>query len=76
MKTIEQLLELTKNPHYTLRREEQEVLDAFLSQKQESDSDTPQEKTSNESSKKTRAIVRNVVKKTDTYPPVLDESDS
>lgn len=31
MKTIEQLLQLTKNPYYVLSKEEQALLDDFLS---------------------------------------------
>ena len=69
MKTIDQLLQLSKNPFYKFTRDEQAVLDDFLSKKQESESKTSQKKSSTESSKKTRAIVRNVVKKADTYPP-------
>lgn len=69
MKTIQQLLELSKNPFYKFTDSEQAVLDDFLSQKQASDSETSQQESSTESSQKTRAIVRNVVKKADTYPP-------
>lgn len=69
MKTIQQLLDLSKNPFYRFTDAEQAVLDDFLSQKQESDSKKSQKESSTESSQKTRAIVRNVVKKADTYPP-------
>ena len=69
MKTIQQLLELHKNPYYKLTAIEQEVLDDFLSKKQGSDSRRSQTTRSSESLKKTRAIVRNIVKKADTYPP-------
>lgn len=69
MKTIQQLLDLSKNPFYKFTDAEQAVLDDFLSQKQELDSKESQKKSSTESSQKTRAIVRNVVKKADTYPP-------
>lgn len=74
MKTIDQLLQLSRNPFYKFTRDEQAVLDDFLSKKQESESKTSQKKSSTGSSKKTRAIVRNVVKKADTYPPEADES--
>ena len=46
MKTIEQLLFLSKNPYYKLRPEEQEVLDDFLLKKQEEDSQKSQKKSS------------------------------
>ena len=69
MKTIQQLLDLSKNPFYKFTDAEQAVLDDFLSQKQESDSKKSQKESSTESLQKTRAIVRNVVKKADTYPP-------
>jgi len=69
MKTIEQLLKLSQNPFYKFTQTEQEVLDDFLSKNQDSDSPKSQKDSSTESSLKTRAIVRNVVKKTDTYPP-------
>lgn len=68
------MLELAKNPFYKLTADEQAVLDSFLSQRSESDSGKSQKKNSNESPKKTRAIVRNVVRKTPTYPPEADES--
>lgn len=69
MKTIEQLLKLSRNPYYKFTQTEREVLDDFLSKNQDSGSQTSQETNSTESSKPTRAIVRNVVKKSDTYPP-------
>lgn len=75
MKTIEQLLELSKNPYYTFTPQEKEVLDNFLSKKQEEGLKKSQKKSSNESSRKTRATVRNIVKKADTYPPEVDESE-
>lgn len=68
MKTIEQLLKLSRNPYYKFTQTEQEVLDDFLSKNQDSDSQKSQKTNSTELSPKTRAIVRNVVKKTDTYP--------
>ena len=69
MKTIAQLLELSKNPYYTFKPEEQAVLDDFLSQKQEKLLQKSAKTPSTKSSKKTRVTVRNVVKKVDTYAP-------
>lgn len=74
MKTIAQLLELAKNPHYKMTQVEKEVLDDFLSQKRGQELTPSPKRSSTKSSKKTRAIVRNVVKKTDTYPPEATES--
>ena len=70
MKTIEQLLKLSQNKFYKFLPEEQEVLDDFLSKKQEKDSENSPEKNSEESSKKTPVTVRNVVEKTDTGLPI------
>lgn len=69
MKTIQQLLELSKNPHYHFMPDEKRVLDDFLSKKQAKRSKRSQEKNSEESSEKTPVTVRNVVEKTDTYAP-------
>lgn len=74
MKTIQQLLQLSKNPYYKFTRDEQAVLDDFLLNSREPESEKSPKKSSKGSSKKTRAIVRNVVKKTDTYPPEVAES--
>ena len=74
MKTIDQLLELAKNPYYKFTQTEQEVLDDFLSKKQEKDSKTSHETSSKKLSDKTPVIVKNIVKKADTYPPVAQES--
>lgn len=74
MKTIEQLLALSKNPYYTLLPAEQEVLDNFLLKKQEEDSQKSQKKSSKKSSKSTPVTVRNIVPKVNTYPPVAAES--
>lgn len=63
MKTIAQLLQLSKNPYYTFTDEEKEVLDAFLlTQREQLDR---QGKHSSDSSKNTPAIVisRNIVPK-------------
>lgn len=72
MKTIQQLLELAKNPYYKLMPDEQQVLDAFLAKKRASRSKISQEESSNDSLKRTRVTVRNVVKKMDTYLPEVD----
>lgn len=74
MKTIEQLLKLSENPFYKFTDTEKEVLEDFLSKKQEEDSKNSPKKNFKESSQITRAIVRNVVKKADTYPPEAHES--
>lgn len=63
MKTIEQLLELSKNPYYKFTPSEQAVLDDFLLKQRESHSTDSAKKNSNESDKKTRVTVHNVVPK-------------
>lgn len=68
MKTIEQLLELSKNPYYNFTKEEREVLDSFLSEQLDTDLQKLEKIYSTKSSDKTRVTVRNVVKKTNTYP--------
>lgn len=74
MKTIEQLLELAKNPYYKFTSDEQAVLDDFLEKKRAKDSQKSQEQSSNESSEKTPVIVRNIVPKVNTYPPEAPEN--
>jgi hypothetical protein len=69
MKTIQQLLELSKNPHYKFMPDEQRVLDDFLAKRRDSRSKKSQEENSNESSQKTPVTVKNVVEKVDTYAP-------
>ncbi len=79
MKTIEQLLVLSKNPHYKLMPDEQQVLNDFLAKKQASRSKKSRKKTSKKSSGKMNVVVRNVVEKVDTYAPderTVAESDS
>lgn len=76
MKSIEQLLFLSRNPYYPMTNDEKAVLDDFLSKKQEKTPKKSQKKSTDESSKKTNVIVRNVVQKADTYPPEDTESDS
>lgn len=74
MKTIAEILELTKNPYYTLTRDEQAVLDDFLAKKQARDSSTPQNPNSQNSEESTPVIVRNIVQKAPTYPPEAPEN--
>lgn len=76
MKTIEQLLELTKNPYYTFTQDEKQVLDDFLFKKQAKASKVSAEKSSTELSTKTNVRVRNIVEKADTGVPEATESVS
>lgn len=76
MKTIAQLLELSKNPFYKFTPLEREVLDDFLLQRLDIVSPKSQKKSLKKSSKKTRAIVRNIVKRVDTGPMEAHESSS
>lgn len=69
MKTIKQLLTLSKNPHYTLTQEEQLVLDNFLLRKQATRLKKSRKKFSTKSSDKTHVTVRNIVEMVDTYAP-------
>ena len=69
MKTIEQLLFLSKNPYYKLTEDEKRVLEDFLSKKQESESKSSRKKSSKQLEKPTNVRVRNIVEKADTYPP-------
>jgi len=69
MKTIQQLLELSKNPYYRFMPDEQRMLDAFLAKKRGKHSPQSPDTSSNESSEKTRVTVRNIVTKVDTYAP-------
>jgi len=71
MKTIEQILELTKNPYYKFTPEEEVVLNDFLLRQQATDSTTSQKTDSGKLSQRTRVTVRNVVKKT---IPEVEES--
>lgn len=64
MKTIEQLLELSKNPYYTFTNDEKAVLDDFLLKKQEKELKKSQKKNSKSSGKSTPVRVRNIVTKT------------
>jgi len=76
MKTIEQLLQLSKNPFYKFSPEEEQVLNDFLFKKQGSDSSDSQKKSSPKSDEGTLVTatdtvkVKNVVEKT--IPQVED----
>lgn len=74
MKTIEQLLFLSKNPYYKFTDEERAVLDDFLLKNQESDSKSSQKKNSKSSTRNTNVRVRNIVDKTIDYPPTVNNS--
>lgn len=69
MKTIEQLLELSRNPYYVFTDDERMVLNDFLLGQPVKESKSSQKTSSTKLSKKTNVIVRNIVKKTETYPP-------
>lgn len=70
MKTIEQLLELSKNPYYQFTDAERVVLDDFLANEREKDSQKSQKPNSPRSGKNTPVRVRNIVDKT--IPGVTD----
>ena len=70
MKSIEQLLELSKNPYYKFTNDEKVVLDDFLLKKQEKALKSKQKKNSKSSEKNTPVRVRNIVEKT--IPDVKD----
>lgn len=71
MKTVEQLLALSKNPYYKFTNDEKAVLDDFLSQRREKASKNNQKKNSPNSESNTPVRVRNVVDKTiDDVPTV------
>lgn len=76
MKTIQQLLHLSKNPFYKFSPEEKAVMDDFLLGPVDSPTTTSQKKRSKKSSQQTRVAVRNIVKKVDTYTPEAHESSS
>lgn len=64
MKTVEQLLSLSKNPFYKFTDDEMAVLDDFLSKKRAKDLENNQKKNSQPSESSTPVIVRNIVRKT------------
>ena len=72
MKTIEQLLFLSKNPYYKLTNDEKAVLDDFLLGRQEKGSRTSQTRNSKKSTKSTNVRVRNIVDKTIDKPLDVD----
>lgn len=71
MKTIEQLLALSKNPFYKFTNDEKAVLDDFLSKEKADHSTSLVKKKENGSEKNTNVRVRNIVDKTiDDVPEV------
>jgi hypothetical protein len=64
MKTVEQLLELSKNPYYTFTNDEKAVLDDFLSNQKADHSTSSTKKKKSNSDKSTNVRVRNIVTKT------------
>lgn len=64
MKTIEQLLELTKNPYYQFTAEEMVLLNDFLDKRSVETSTSSVKKKSKSSDKNTPVRVRNIVEKT------------
>lgn len=70
MKTIEQLLELSKNPYYKFTNDEKAVLDDFLSQQKADHSTSSVKQKKNNSESNTPVRVRNIVEKT--IPDVKD----
>ena len=61
MKTIEQLLQLSKNPYYKFTNDEKVVLDDFLSKKSEENSKNSQKQNSKTLEPSTPVRVRNIV---------------
>lgn len=64
MKTVQQLLELTKNPYYKMTNDEKAVLDDFLAKKRDAHTTSSQKKKEQTSEKDTPVRVRNIVEKT------------
>ncbi len=64
MKTIEQLLELSKNPYYSFTNDEKAVLDDFLAMKRGKASTNSPNQNSTNLDDNTPVRVRNVVPKT------------
>lgn len=75
MKTIEQLLELSKNPYYTFTNDEKAVLDDFLSKKKADHSTSSVKQKENSSDSNTPVRVRNIVAKTIPSPKDADEPE-
>lgn len=63
MKTVSQLLELSKNPYYKFTNDEKAVLDDFLAKKQAKDSKNSQKPNSTNSDNNMPVRVRNIVPK-------------
>lgn len=63
MKTIEQLLELSKNPYYKFTPSEQAVLDDFLLKEQAKHSTDSLKQKENKSGKNSPVTVHNIVPK-------------
>lgn len=74
-KTIEQILFLSKNKYYKLSASEEARLNDFLSEKKASASKKSRTKSSRKSSDGTPVRVKNVVKKTKTDPPVVENEE-
>lgn len=64
MKTVEQLLQLSKNPYYKFTNDEKAVLDDFLETQKEEPSTNSVKKKKTHSGKNTPVRVRNIVGKT------------
>lgn len=71
MKTIEQLLDLSKNPFYKFTNDEKAVLDDFLSKKKGEHSTSSVKQKKKSSGRSTPVRVRNIVEKT---VPEVEES--
>ena len=71
MKTIEQLLELSKNPFYKFTQDEKQVLDDFLLRQRGDHSTSSAKKKDKNSELNTVVRVRNIVQKT---VPTVEES--
>jgi len=76
MKTIEQLLQLSKNPYYVFSNDEKAVLDDFLLKKQKKTSKKPRKKNSKSSDKDSPVRVRNIVEKTMPKPEEFEKDQS
>lgn len=64
MRSIEQILFLSKNPHYKLTDEEERALDDFLSKKSTKAGTKQQKRKKSTSDSSTRVRVRNIVPRT------------
>lgn len=68
MKTIEQLLQLSKNPYYRFTNDEKAILDDFLEKRREEVSTSSTKKKESNSGSSTPVRVRNIVTKTIPQP--------